>query len=283
MATSGVFTFDPSRTQIIEGALARIGVLSEGISASPEQMSSGSFWLNIAVKSLQNDGVRLWTEEYITQPIASMTQSEVTGSDGLIYSCIRTHTSATANKPITGNDFHSYWYLRGTTGGTWSETTAYSSRANFNLPTRTIGVLKAFIRDNVSDIPVELSSFRTYMDVPSKYTLGRPRTLHVNETFPTQQVFLDPIPGDSEVTNKAVIHMLVVRPMHDFTANGDTSDVPQRWIEVLILGLCERLSHVYGLDLNERQLHYQRFRDAVRLGKAEDKEAVEVQFIRGAY
>ena len=43
MAISAVFSFDPSRTQIIEGALQRIGVLSAGQNASSDRLAQGSF------------------------------------------------------------------------------------------------------------------------------------------------------------------------------------------------------------------------------------------------
>ena len=76
MAVSGVFSFDPSRTSIIEAALKRIGVLEPGQSASSDQLVDGSFWLNVLVKQMQNNGTRLWTEEWETQTLTA--SSEVT-------------------------------------------------------------------------------------------------------------------------------------------------------------------------------------------------------------
>lgn len=55
------------------------------------------------------------------------TQSEVTGSDALNYSCIRSHTSATTNKPITGDNWRLYWEQTGSSGSAWAVDTQYTA------------------------------------------------------------------------------------------------------------------------------------------------------------
>lgn len=58
------------------------------------------------------------------------TQSTVVGSDGLDYPCIKTHEAATANKPITGDDYLLYW---GATSGSGSGS-AWTSGTTYNNP-----------------------------------------------------------------------------------------------------------------------------------------------------
>ena len=278
MTTSGTFTFDPSRTAIIEGSLQRIGVLGAGQNASSDELIQGSFWLNLLVKSMQNDGIRLWTEEWDTQTLTA--SSEVTGTDGLIYECIRPHTSSASNKPITGADWTTYWVLRGSTGGVWADATAYTSQGSFDLPARTVGITKAFYRSTQSnDIDIELIRFKDYLGKNDKTLKGDPRYMAINEDISTPTVYLYPIPDDTT----HVIHILRIRPLHDFTAAGDTSDFPQRWIETIIYGLAERLSHVYGLDLNERQILDRRYRTALKEARRDDSEVVTEDFIQGAF
>lgn len=284
MATSGVYTFDPTRNEIIEGALGRIGVLSEGQSASPEQLSNAQFWLNVTVKSLQNDGVKLWTEKLVTQPIGGLTQSEVTGTDSLNYTCIKGHTSASGNRPITGSDWRTYWSQSGSAGSAWVTATAYSSRANFNLPARTISVQKAFYRETTTDVPMDLISYRSYLDIYNKSAdSGRPLQLAVNELHPTKVAYVYPMPGATENTNQGVINMLTIVPIFDFTSGAETSDVPQQWFETILFGLAEKLSHVYGLDLNERSMHFKRFRESILLAKSGNRTLEHNNFVRGAY
>jgi len=57
--------------------------------------------------------------------------SEVTGTDALIYTCIRDHTSTAADRPITGSNWRFYWTQAGGTGGGWVVTTAYDSHIPF--------------------------------------------------------------------------------------------------------------------------------------------------------
>jgi hypothetical protein len=52
-------------------------------------------------------------------------QSEVTGTDALNYSCIRNHTSDSDKKPITGSDWRVYWEQSGSSGSAWATATEY--------------------------------------------------------------------------------------------------------------------------------------------------------------
>lgn len=55
------------------------------------------------------------------------TQSEVDGSDALNYRCIKSHTAAALNKPITGADYLLYWELGGSSGSAWVTGTSYTA------------------------------------------------------------------------------------------------------------------------------------------------------------
>lgn len=54
-------------------------------------------------------------------------QSEVLGSDALNYRCIRSHLSATDNKPITGANYLLYWEQAGASGSAWAVDTQYTA------------------------------------------------------------------------------------------------------------------------------------------------------------
>jgi hypothetical protein len=50
----------------------------------------------------------------------------VLGTDSKNYTCYVSHTSADANKPITGASYASYWYQMGANGAVWGTGTAYT-------------------------------------------------------------------------------------------------------------------------------------------------------------
>ena len=52
----------------------------------------------------------------------------VLGTDGLNYTCIKDHTAAAENRPITGASWATYWAQQGTGGGTWVAGTGYSAK-----------------------------------------------------------------------------------------------------------------------------------------------------------
>jgi hypothetical protein len=52
---------------------------------------------------------------------------EVTGTDSNIYTCKVSHRASTANKPITGGSWSTYWELAGSTGGTWEASKQYNT------------------------------------------------------------------------------------------------------------------------------------------------------------
>jgi len=61
-----------------------------------------------------------WTGGYAEASI-----SEVIGTDSLNYRCRLTHTAAATNKPITGEDYATYWSQLGAVGVAWASGTQY--------------------------------------------------------------------------------------------------------------------------------------------------------------
>lgn len=53
------------------------------------------------------------------------TQSVVTGTDAIIYKCIRSHTAASDNHPITGPNYKLYWEAGGSSPSAWASGTSY--------------------------------------------------------------------------------------------------------------------------------------------------------------
>ena len=118
MLTSDSSNFNQGRDEVIIGALELAEVISPGDEPEEPLKISTSIALNRLVKSLQTDSIRLWTTELKTKTFFA--SNEVTGTDGLIYTCILSHVPSILNQPITGAEWEIYWKLEGETGGVWA-------------------------------------------------------------------------------------------------------------------------------------------------------------------
>ena len=73
MATSGSTTWSLQRDDVINGALRKLGVLPEGVTANASQIASGVIALNAMVKGFQTDGMPVWAiKEYTFTTVAGI-------------------------------------------------------------------------------------------------------------------------------------------------------------------------------------------------------------------
>lgn len=75
MASSGVTAYTYTRDQIINAALRKLVVLSEGVSANATQLSTGAEALNLLVMQLQPLGLTLWSRKTTTVTMVAGTSS----------------------------------------------------------------------------------------------------------------------------------------------------------------------------------------------------------------
>jgi hypothetical protein len=76
-----------------------------------------------------SEEIDLSSRSIFVHPVLSSvnSQSEVTGTDALNYSCIRNHVGDTDNKPITGTNYLQYWEQVGSSGVAWVDGTSYTA------------------------------------------------------------------------------------------------------------------------------------------------------------
>ena len=74
-----------------------------------------------------SDHITIGSKTLLVYPSLSSvnTQSVVTGTDAAAYKCIRSHTSDSDNKPITGSQYLLYWESGGSGPVAWATATAY--------------------------------------------------------------------------------------------------------------------------------------------------------------
>ena len=71
-------------------------------------------------KQLANPILHLW-------PVPKNSTSIVVGTDSNNYLCIKSHTSSSDSKPITGSNWSTYWELTTKSGVTWADSVPYYS------------------------------------------------------------------------------------------------------------------------------------------------------------
>lgn len=279
MATSGNFDWTLSRDGIIKAALQKLGVIQSGDGNDPTatQITDAATALNLMVKSWQNKGVFLWTVEWVTKTFSA--SDEVTGTDSSVYTCIRSHTSAASNKPVTGANWSTVWRLRGSTGGVWTTATSYSSVGDFAVEGDTIGIEQAFIRsNNYSDTPLEIVRREKFHEITDKANTGEPSVLFFDNRL-TPQIFLWPIPNDTT----DVLHVLRVRMLENFDAAANNADFPVRWLRALIYGLAADLADDYKRPIDEFDRLFAKAEKLFEEAKGADKTISDSDFISPAY
>jgi len=274
MATSGSYDFDLTRNEIITSALRKCGAVAQGESPSAEQISEGAEALNVIVKDL--DSFRLWKREWQNKTLVAA--SEVTGTDALIYSCTRSHTSSAATTPITGANHLSYWRLRGTTGGIWADATAYVATGEFVFDADVIGVEKAFMKYSGSDLALALRGFNEYMHVTSKDDVGEPSILFI-EKARIMKGYLWPQP----INVNYLLNYLVYVKLEDFDAANNNADVLAKWLRWLIWELASELGPEYGINMAQQQYLDMKSRYYKMVVIKEDIETDDGSFIQSCY
>lgn len=268
MTISGSYDWTATRDDIITRAARILGQLGRGETASASQLSEGASVLNAMVKEWQNRGVLLWKEEWLQQALTASTQK--LGSDGLNYTCILGHTSATAtNKPITGTNYTAYWYQTGSTGDAWTNAQAYTCAGDFTL-TNVLSIQQAFMRSSTGiDTQLAIIDREQYMRLGNKATFGTPTNLWL-ETALTRKVHLFPIPTDTT----QVLHYLAITKVADFDGATDNADFPVGWIKALVWGVADEWGAEVGVEAGKQDRITKRAIEAFIAAKAGDQPNV---------
>ena len=277
LLTSSSTDFSLTRSKIIKRAFRKAGIVGAGQNLEPEMNDDGIELLNLIVhEDLPNEDIWLWQREWATKTFSAA--SEVTGSDGNIYTCMRSHTSASTNKPIAGADWSTYWKLTGSTGGTWVTSYDYSAAGDFTLDTDLLDIQQAFIRQNNVDFPLKIISLNKYLNYYDKSCTSTPSTLVIEKTK-TPRVYLWPQPNDTDV----VLHYLKIRKLQDFDNSDDAPDMPQYAYHTLIKMLAYQLTFDYPSSAPLRQALKLERDEAIYKLKNKDTDTDEYNFVAGSF
>ena len=276
MTTSGSVDHGKTRTQIIESALRKCGVLREGVSASANQLTSGALALNDIVKALAVDGMPLWAiRESAVFPIHDVntvilgpsgghaattyvhTQLSAAAAAAAITITVDSITDVSASDQIgveldSGNIFwttvsgapsgSTITLAAGITTAAAVDSHVYTYTNKTVRPLKIIQAQRFDYTDN-TEIPINIVSRDEFERISSKTTEGPP-----NQIYYTLGVLTGTLKFYPRFANgNEVIKIWFQRPFEDMDAAGDTLDFPQEYESVIVWGLAAALAMEMGV------------------------------------
>ena len=212
-------TYTVTRDQIITLALRKLGVLEIGSTPDPDTVSNAAMSLNLLIKQLSTDGLKLWkVSELIIPLIAGQTQYILGGSiSTLMYDALNP-TVAITDKPLKA--------------------------------------IQGFYRNLQStpaiDTPVMLVSKQEYNVLGSKFSTGTANTIFYDPRKLNGVLYVYLTPDLNAQTNLE-LHIIVQLPLDDLNTALDIPDFPNEWMNCLVWNLADQLSLEYGVPMNTRQ------------------------------
>ena len=271
MATSGVYSFNLTRNDLINRSAVLAGILDpEGGTLSASQITYGSNALNSLITALQTDGLQLTKRKTLAIPLRQG-QSQVflgTGTEALVKKISTTlvsyltttltvgNTVGMANNDpiaVTLNDGTLYK----TTISSFTSTTitlaalvgtpltngevfTYTSLAG-----RPIRILDGYIRQvGGNDTPIKVMNKEEYYRFGQKTSPGTTVNVFYDPDNTSGNVLLYPVVGN----NTTVLFLEVLYPYQSMANASDDFDFPQEWWNPLAYLLAVEFGYEYGVD-----------------------------------
>lgn len=275
MATSGVYTFNRTRNEIIAGALRVLGVIAEEETPLAVTVSNAAEALNMMVKSWVAAGTGLWTRQDLTLFLQHDTNSYIIGPSGThctsSYDDTQIATAAIIGAAtITVDDddgFTSADYLGVELDDGTLQWTTVSGAPVANVITlgavltaaaavdnvvysyttkaqRPLFIEDAFIRDvSGSDVPVDIVGQVDYYRLANKTSSGRPNQIYYDPKLTNGMLYVWPRPTDVSDT----LHFKARYQIQDFVNIADNADFPVEWLKALKFNLAINMAPEYGV------------------------------------
>lgn len=281
MATSGSIDYNQTRNEIIQDALALIGVYGVGRTISAEDMKFCSNMLNKMIKTYQADGLHLWAKEEGYLFIATGTgQYTLSADSSSARACLRSDASITELTSdavslatlfnvtstegmalndivgLTADDGSTTWTTISnvasatqftTFGGISADASAgmniYSFTSRINKPLRILGMRRVTQGPAApSSIPMLMLSHQEYFDLPNKTNQGLPTHFYYNPDLTTGNLYMWSVPSDPQMYFEVTFE----RQLEDFDSATNTPDFPSEWLECLTYQLATRVAPAFG-------------------------------------
>ena len=282
MATSGSTDYTLNRDQIITSALRKLRVIDPSLTVPSIDITTGAEALNLMIKFWATDGVQLWLNEEIVLHQQYNTQFYSIGPSGdnccLLSDAKKTQIATAASETdstitvdsdddIENGDYIGIQLDDGTIQWTTVNGVPASDVVTLtaaltddvavdnyvfsytNKVSRPLQILEARVRDTSDvDIPLRIVTSRTeFMSQTDKSTSGTVMDIHYNPDITNGQLYVWPVAGVSDITDRIV--MSIQRPIEDFDASSNNFDGPNEVLAALVWNLSVLLAPEYGVDL----------------------------------
>jgi len=212
-------TYTVTRDQIITLALRKLGVLEIGDTPDANTVANAAMSLNLLIKQLSTDGLKLWkVSELIIPMLANQTSYILGGSNSALMYDTQAPTVAITDKPLK--------------------------------------VIQGFYRNIQStppiDTPVMIVSKQEYNVLGSKFSTGTANTLFYDTKALNGILYVYLTPDINSQTN-IQLHIVAQMPLNDLTTSSKLPDFPNEWMNCLMWNLADQLSLEYGVPMNTRQ------------------------------
>lgn len=303
MTTSGTYTFNLNRNQIIYSALRKIGAIAAGEIPAAQIVKDAAEQLNAMVKALASSGIHIWTE---TEATLFLQPNQVEYNLGATDHCTTTYVSTSlALDAPTGSTsltvLSTVGMLNGSNLGVviasgeifWTGIVGAPTASSFTISAplsddaaagaavyaydantvRPLRVPMARRYNFISqiDTPMRMISRQEYRDLPNKTNTGI-----ITQAFydprggaNTQgQMFVWPAPPDATNAMKFTFY----RPLQDFNTSANTPDLPVEWINTLTWNLAKEMAPEYGVAMDIYQMIKERAAETLDLAMGFDRE-----------
>jgi len=212
-------TYTVTRDQIISLALRKLGVLEIGATPDADTVSNASMSLNLLVKQMSTEGLKLWKVSELIVPL-------------------------TANKTMY------------TLGGSGSDLMYDSLAPTVPITVKPLKAIQRFYRNKQTtpyiDTPVLLVSKQEYNILGSKFSTGTANTIFYDPRTLNGLLYVYLTPDTNSQTNLE-LHVVAQMPLNDLNAATDVPDFPNEWMNCLVWNLADQLAMEYGVPMNARQ------------------------------
>lgn len=280
MATSGTATFSRTRDQFIGRALRICNAFEAGETPDDQSVQDAAAALNSMVKHWQASGIHIWrtTEATLFLQAAqsrytiatdssdhaseSFTETTLTAAalDGATTITVASISgiSSTYYIGVQVDDGTIHWTtVNGAPSGSTVTLTAAldDSAANgssvFVYQTklvRPLRIISARRYNFIDDIETPISEYDRveYQELPNKSSTGEVAGFYYNRRGGANSsglLYVWPVPSAVE----GALKLTVARPIEDFSAAGNTSDLPQEWIQAIEWNLADQIADEYGV------------------------------------
>ena len=206
-------TFTVNRDQIITLALRKLGVLELGSVPDSETVANASLALNLYVKQMETEGLKLWTVNQLVLPLVNgQTQYSI---------------GPASQNPTVDLD----------TDKPLKVIQAWLRQTTVTPPI---------------DTPVQLLSQQEYKTLGSKFSTGVANSVYyeIRQNTGNMYVYLTP---DYNAALQYDLYFMAQQPIQDISYGSSIPNFPNEWMNTLVWNLADQLAIEYSVPQNHRQ------------------------------